>query len=221
MIKQYPKVNADVYELDPTDVRPSRIGSTLGSAEELAIKFRELYREVQPRIFDFILKQVWLEQHFTYNNIRRRSRRGNGFAPDWAWGFFMHSMVGMSQKFAFNFTFTTVSTYLIDFFPDFMMRDPFKEPEYYKFPYEHLSLDHLSFVYMMHNRLEMLEYADKKKMKFAEFANWAYNWARCYNDDIGQDRYVLASNGYYWKHLKDTSLAPDWANAKFAFDMKK
>lgn len=219
-MKQYPKVNEDVYKLDPNDSRPAHIGSTLGSAEVLADKFRQLYEEFQPHMFDFIVKEIWLEQHFTYKGVRRHKRAGNGYTNDWVFGFFMNRMVGKGHKFVLNFIFQAVSTYLKDLYPDFMIRDPFLEPEYYKFPYKNVSLDHMAFVYMMHNRLEMLDYAEEKNMKFGDFANWAYNWACCYNDETGSE-YVLASTAHYWKHMRDRSLPKDWANAKFTFDMKK
>jgi hypothetical protein len=221
-IKQYPKLHKDVYEILPNDKRPGRISSTFGSAEVLAEKFRVLYEKTFADIFKSIVRQVWLEQHFTYKDVRRRKRSANGYGNDWAWGFFMHSMVGVSQKpVTSNFCFTTVSTYLKDFFPDFMLNDPFEEPEAYLFPYKYVTLAHLSYVYEMHNRLEMLAYAEEKQLSFGDFANWAYNWAHCYNEDVGEDTYELVNDGYFWKRLRNRTLPKDWAHEKFTFDMHK
>lgn len=241
--KLYSKVSEDIYPVDVADVRIPKIGSTMGSAEELAVKFRDLYKVIQPQMFDFLVKQVWLEQHFSYEGVRRNRRSANGFTPDWSWGFFMNYMVGVSQKFALSFTFTTISTYLKDFFPDFLLNDPFDNPELYQLPYKNISLDHMSFVYMMPNRKWLLDHAEKNKMNFALFCNFAHNQAQAYNTfeqtdaerkqvkkmkihknmdhTKSDDRFELVSNGYYWKHLRDNLQPKSWSNGMLKFQTRK
>lgn len=220
-MKQYPKVNADVYKFNPKDKRPGRIGSTLGSAEELAVRFKQFYKELDSYTFDSIVKRLWLEQHFTYNGNPRRVRFGNGFASDWSWGFFMRFLVGSHNRANDSLLSVAVSTYLKEFFPDFMLHDPFKEPEYYKFPYQNVSLAHMAFVHMMHNRIEILDYAEKEGLGFVDFVNWVYNWAQCYNDEIGENKYQLSRSWSRWSHIKNKDLGRGWTVDKFKFDIKK
>ncbi|MFA5444994.1 MAG: hypothetical protein WC262_08520 [Bacteroidales bacterium] len=219
-MKHYKKTYEDVYHAEVDDVRLARMGSLLGSPEKLAEKFRAFYKDFHESFFGYVVKQVWLEQHFSYNGVRRSRRSQNGYVGDWAFSYFMKMIVGYSQKpLTVNFLFTAIATYLKDFFPDFLNHDPFAEPEYFKFPYENITLDHLFFVYMVDNRLELLEEAEKKKMSFFDFANWATNAVFCYNDDVNKDVYVLTNNRFFWAHLKKLKTKRGWSEDKFNFDL--
>ena len=147
------------------------------------------YIDAHRQIFNIVVRQVWLEFQVTYDGKRRR-RRKDGFRRDASYGWFIKSMVGISQKpIVNNRCFTAVATYLKDFFPDFLNNNPFKNPELYEYPFKHLTLDHLFFVYMCEDRIEMLEYADKKEMNILDFTNWATNHVLSYNEDIGHNKY--------------------------------
>lgn len=186
-MKTYPKEYADISR-QPSDAFISRIGSSLGSADDLAVRFRSFYREVHPILFDFIIKHAWLEQHFLFNGMRRVKRSGNGNILDWAFSYFMKALVGISQKpLTDGIFFSSVQTYIKDFFPNFTDHDPFEEPEFFKYPYKHVTLDHLAFVYQCHNRLELLDEAEKRSMNIRDFMNWATNWMFCYNNDVDND----------------------------------
>lgn len=185
----------------------------------MANKYREFYRDAHLQLFDIIVKQVWLDQHFIYGGQTRQKRTGNGFAVDWAFAYFMRSIVGTSQKVTtLNPVFTAVSTFLIDFFPDFLKHNPFKEPEYYKYPFENVSLDHLLFVYQIVDvRLDMLQYAEEKKLNTGEFTNWVANYIFCYNDEKGKDIYSLTSSYPGFPHVRNAQLKRSWGNEKFKF----
>lgn len=209
-MKHYPKVYEDIYPLTP-NLRVERIGSSYGTVEELSSLFREFYKDAHRGIFNMVVRQVWLESQVTYGGKRRKKRGANGFSSDWTFGFFMKNMVGISQKpITSNFCFTALSTYLLDLFPHFDKYNPFTQPERYQYPYRHISIDHMVFVYNCDDRLEMLAYAEKRQMKFAEFANWAVNQALCYNDSVGKTVYTLSSAMRMWPYLKKVNRPYRW-----------
>lgn len=206
--------------LNPDHLRVDKIGSASGDLNVLIEHFRDFYGQSHRLVFDMVVKQVWLERQFTYDGEPRTKRKSNGFSRDWAFGYFMRSMVGISQKpVTLNFCFTAVSTYIKDFFPDFLERNPFEEQ--LTFPFKYVTLDHLVFVYMHHERIEMLQHAEEKHMTFGEFFNWAINQSFCYNDEVGDSVYVLTSSGYMWPHLKNTRKEKGWQDEHFVFEGQK
>ncbi len=185
-----------------------KVDSTLGSPEELAKRFRDFYTDVHRQVFDMAVRHVWLEQHFMFKGRRRVGRWGNGIEADSTYSHFMKKMVGISQKpITINRCFSIITTYLKDFFPEFLDHDPSKEPEYFKYPYKHVTLDHLVFVHRVHNRLELLAHAEKRKMDYVEFCNWATNQVLSYNLDIGQDVYVPSLIGRTWPFIKNNKYS--------------
>jgi hypothetical protein len=232
-IKIFPKQYEDVADLDKfDDVRVKAIGSAWKTVEDLADRYRQVSDEFNQLFFPLIVKQIWLEQQFCYNGDRRRQRAHNGNHIDWAYGYFQKVIVKRSQKgLTNNFVFTAVSTYLKEFFPDFLKHDPFLEPEYYSYPYKHLTLDHLVFVYMVDERLDYLAYAEEQQMSVAEFVNWGTNQAFCYNDSVGKIVYQLSRSNYRWPYLskvgnkrrnsrkKNNSPYFRWQFEKFTFDL--
>lgn len=205
-MKQYPKKYGDISRSpNPGGALLRSMGSSLGTVENLAMKFRDFYREAHLSLFDMLVKEAWLEQKFLYDGARRVKRSGNGMQSDSAFSYFVKAVVGISQKpLTDGMTFVAVTTYFRDFFPNFSDYDPFTEKEYFKYPYEHVTLDHLSLVYQCHNRLELLKEAEDKKMSIHDFQNWASNWVSCYNDEVGDIIYRLTRSDFtpYIKKMK-------------------
>lgn len=192
-MKHYPKTTEDRSKR-PTEKTLDRISSASGSVEELEQHFRDLYHEAHPLFFNWIVKQVWLEQQFLLDGIRRL-RFGNGQRYDWIFSFFAKGMVGISQKPLTTGIFAAaVATYIEDFFPDFSLHNPFKEPEYFKYPFKHVTLDHMTLVYQVHNRLEMLEEAERRSMSSHDFENEMINWVANYSLTQPEVEY----KGEYW-----------------------
>jgi len=203
-MKQYPKTYKDLSR-QPGDKRLSCIGSSLGSVDNLALSFRNFYKEAHLIIFDLNVKEVWLEQHFLYDGVRRANRSRNGYNLDWTFSYFMKSIVGISQKpLTCGFFFATTATYFIDFFPNFLDHNPFEEPEYFKYPYKHVTLDFLAFVYQCHNRLKMLQEAEDKKMNIQDFMNWAANYELSYSSSLDKELYCIVRHNFipYLKKIK-------------------
>jgi len=221
-MKQYLKVNEDICDMEDWEKYRKYLGSADGSLDELIINFRSFYKEAHLAFFNSVVKEVWLEQQITVRGVRRKKRMGNGHWGELSFGKFTKIAVGMSHRvLTASFCFTPISTYLIDFFPDFLLNNPFKNPEKYQYPYKHITLDFLVFVYQMDNRLELLEEAERRQMSYAEFINWATNWFLCYNMDVGRDVYSIVGGNIHWFHVKKNSLKKFWENDKYKFDTKK
>jgi len=222
-LKIYPKVNDDVCPIEPWSKTRESMDSLDGSLDELILKFRKFLKEGDVTLFDLVVREVWLEQQITINGVRRVQRKANGNFKDLSFSRFMRIGVGMTNRVITSwFCFTRIATYLIDLFPEFLFDDPFKSPEKYEYPYKNVSLGHMVFVYQMHNRLKMLEEAERRAMSYAEFTNWAHNWALCYNEDTGNDGMYQLNGGYtHWPYIRNNKLKPLWENKKFNFNVKK
>jgi hypothetical protein len=217
-MKHYPKIYSDLCDISKWSNINGRIKSVDGSLDELILKFRNFYKETHLSIFESTIKEIWLEKQLVMDGRRRIKRRGNGVWSDILFSRFNKVAVGTSHRvLTANFCFTPVATYLIDFFPDFLYHDPFKEPEEYKYPYKKITLDYLVFVYQMDERLELLEEAEKRGMSYAEFINWATNWALCYNDDNNVNKYQLIGGHLNWPYIRNNKLKRWWEHKKFNF----
>jgi hypothetical protein len=163
--------------------------------------------------------QVWLEQQFTFDGKRRKKRYQIGLVVDSTFGFFMRKIVGISQQpITGNLCFTAISAYLKELFPDFLKHDPFEEPEYYAYPFKHVTLDHMFFVYMCHDRMEMLRYADEREMDYLDFVNWATNHVLSYNEEVGEEIYCVTSARYMWPFIKNKDYTRTWRESLFDFE---
>jgi hypothetical protein len=131
--------------------------------------------------------------------------------------------VGISHRIlTAGFCFNPVASYLIDFFPDFLLNDPEKNPEMFLYPYKHITIDFLVFVYQMENRLYLLNEAEKKRMLYGEFANWVVNRTFQDNDTMEREKYSLVGGHLNWPFIRDNQFKNvkkkrDWLNGKFKF----
>lgn len=191
-IKLYLKKYDDLtYDTRPTYV--NKLGSDNMPFPEMVALTRSFYRDSYIKLFDMMIRNVWLNQHLTYNGQNgcvKLNKNKNGIRIDMAFAHYMQGVVGISQKFlTYNYMLFALASYIKDFYPEFFERNPFTEPEYYEYPYEHITIDFLYTVRDHHDRLAMLDYADEKKMTFRQFQNWAVNQSSCYNDEVGEEVY--------------------------------
>jgi hypothetical protein len=103
-----------------------------------------------------------------------------------------------------------VLSYFREFYPDFEQHDPFLDPDYYAFPFDHVTLDFLGVVYQVDNRMELLQEAEKQEMTFMIFKNWVLNWVLSYNDDIGEEIYQLKTQPDNTWYIKNTKRKKVW-----------
>lgn len=192
-MKHYPKRYNDAV-IPPTNVDLNRIGSSTGSVDGLIVDFRGFIRSSHLILFDMWVKQLWFSEKFLYSG-RRRAHRQNGYRIEHTFSYFMKAMVGMNQKpITGSAAFSCVTSYFKDFFPNFSDHNPFEEPEYFKFPYKHITLDHLMMVSKCDERLEILAEADKRSMSNFDFLNWLANYISCYNDEQEEPVYGITDH---------------------------
>lgn len=218
-MKQYPKKYPGFFNVGDNSLFVTKTAAYNGNTELLVKRFRDFYHDIYGDLFMGVVKHIWLEKQMAYDGIRRTGRSRNGRGADKGFGHFMRSRVGISHRVLTRGTFfSAVGTYLLDFYPDFLKHDPFIEPEYYKFPYEHVTIDFLCFVFQMDNRLEILAEAEKRGMLFSEFTDWVVNWALCYNDDINDDKYsMIADSRLDFNYVRNNDLPVDWTESKMKF----
>lgn len=218
-MKHYPKIHKDW--IDRWERHEKHISSANGSVDDLILLFRSFYVKTHLEIFDYIVREVWLEQQVVVGGRRRVKRKGNCLFDDMSFGKFTNFAVGISGRVLTSSSiFTPVATYLIDFFPDFLKNNPFENPEKYLYPYKHVTLDFLFFVYQADNRLELLDYAEKKGINIAEFINWATNHVLSYNLENDVEKYEIKMTHRRWDHIINNDLKSGWEDKKFLFDTK-
>ena len=221
-MKIYPKRYENVFKVKIPPEVEGKFSSVEGSLDDLIVKYRDFYRWSDHAVFEIMVKQVWLEMQFVFDGKRRLKKRQNGIRFDWVYGFFAKSMVGVSPKqITQSSVFTALSTYIKEFYPEFLEHNPFEDPGYYKFPYKNIGISHLTYVHMVHNRLELLAFAEEMSLGYAEFVNWATNQVFCYNDEVGKDVYVLFSARDMWPYLKNTLAYKGWKDDMVDFSKKE
>jgi len=153
---------------------------------------REVAREVNNSIWNLTIRFVWLNLHFLYKGKRRQNLFANLGSLERAYGYFMRDMVGMPLYF---FTrsgiFFKVATYIDELLPQFLDRNPDTEPDYFAFPYETVSLDHMYLVYQLPERLNLLEIAEERKMNYNQFTDYVVNHVLSANEETDVKQYRL------------------------------
>lgn len=203
-MKHHPKRFEDIGKFPPNAKTISEIGSRLGTVDELITLSRDFYKEAFLQIFLMTIKQAWLEHQYTLRGVGRNSPRGGMFSNK-VYGYFIKNIVGRSQKPLTDSLFATaITSYIPKWFPKFYAFNPFTEPEYFKFPYDHVSIDHLAFVYQCKERDEMLAYAEQKKLSYGEFRDWAVNHVN--SESPGEYATVFWHNSSYLRRRKTRGM---------------
>ena len=220
--KFYLRANEDLVDLNIWNSNRERLSASGCTLEELTVAFRSFYREVYPLLFSHVVKQVWLEQQLMFNGKRRIFYRANGLTIDRAFGQYIKVAVGMSHKpITATAYFGPVSSYLPDFFPEFLWHNPFKSPEKYEYPYEHVSIDFLTFVHQVDNRLDLLAEAERKKMSYAEFTSWAYDQTVWINQESKRDKYALTIGHRGFTYIQSRDVKWGKKRRELKFNIKK
>lgn len=194
-MKEYPKTYEDVYTRKKA-VEKCKLDHVTTDKEMSVFEYRDLCRkalsDIMENLFDNIVKFVWLQHRFTYMGYRRKKTGGNHYAVDGAFGVFMRHYVGIEYRlFSRNFYYPRIASYMSEFFPEFNSRNPFEDPEYYRFPYKHVTTDFLAIVSQMPQRMELLQIAEERKMAWDEFMDYVINFALCYNDEKKRKEFTI------------------------------
>ena len=201
IFKEYEKEYEDVYTSAGAlqALNPEIISNSLGLTNFQYIKkLQDFWREMYIAIFDKLVRFVWLKDKFLYNKSKVLKRDRLSKKRFWTmtasrhFAVFCKNIVWMDfQSITLTQQLIRMASYFETFFPRFETNDPFSDPEYYKFPYEHITPDFLLVVYQMQERLKLLEIAEKRKMSYAKFLDYIINYVNCYNDDKWRKVYVF------------------------------
>jgi len=149
--------------------------------------FSSEFKKYQKDVFQHLVKISWLMRKYRYNGRRRQKT----FWDNEMFGHFMRDIVGFDAqvlKKAYPFGSAIIS-YFDDLFPDFEVNNPFETE--YKYPYRYMTLDCLSLVKNLPERLELLEIGEKKRMKYVVFVDYVVNYILSYNEEKGETIYTL------------------------------
>lgn len=153
------------------------------------------------------VKIYWLLSKFNYDGRTPSAKGKNGIVSDRAMSIYLRQYVGRDIRLITrSYFYSKLTSYFKDFFPDFYDNNPFDNPEFYKFPYKNISIDHIAVVYQMPERLEILDYADKKGLKYNEFLDFLFNYIFSYNREVGEEVFGFMnarSAPPYIKYFKD------------------
>jgi len=119
-----------------------------GGFEEYVKLYRKTSRRINSELWRATIENTWLALNFVYRNQRRRHIMRNGAFIDKAWAFFTRTIVGYQLKtLTNNRWYYSIACFFKDLYPDMLDKDPFKDPDAFKFPFKHISMDHMALVY--------------------------------------------------------------------------
>lgn len=174
--------------------------------DEYVTQLKDLFGDYQKSLFDNWVKLDWMLRKFSYEGKKKDKAGRVGWPTELAYSIFMRNIIGVDNKFLRKGTsaYSQISSYFDDFFKDFDFNDPFLVE--YEFPYKHINLNYLIFVYQMDERLELLEEAENRKMELAEFYDYIINYSSCLNNDIGEEKYHLSRTTNYLPYIIKNKL---------------
>jgi hypothetical protein len=171
-----------------------KISNDIGVDEkEYRKMFRGVFKKYQEVVFDSLVKYYWLSQKFIYGGTLRGKYKHNGNVLDASYGLYIKKYVGYNNRFLTQACFSKVTSFLDSFFPDLMAENPFEKK--FKFPYKYIKFECLHLVAAMPERMEILNYCEKKKMSYSEFVDYVCNYISVINERTGKEIFILKS-GY-------------------------
>lgn len=161
-----------------------------GSLDEYIELLNENSIEMERVTFKLLVKMWWLLMRFCYNGRHRDKMSINGPSIDRAFAYFMRRHAGIETKVFFGgkSPLPDLATYMNDFFPNFNEGNPFIEN--YEYPFKYMTFGCLLLVRKMDERMDLLNYGEKKKMKYGDFIDYVINYTACYNEEHGA-KYVF------------------------------
>jgi hypothetical protein len=199
-MKNYNKTYENVFSTDREKssgrLYPDKI--TVGDMEldKYILTFKDFMKDFYLDMFNGCVKLSWLRRKFSYYGKKTiLPMNKNSLLVNIAFVKFLRRMVGNDiQILTRGKFFTKLELYFDELFSGFEEGNPFENPDYYKFPFENISIDFLIAVYQLDDRIELLKKADKDKMSYAVFLDYVINHVYSINEEIGRDRYQLRHN---------------------------
>lgn len=161
--------------------------------DEYVKRLDQVAHEATTSFFSILIKLLWLEDAMKYSN--KNNKKANGaITKKNLISYMFRGLAGHEISYVLKTERSWLEKYAYDFFPRFKKDDPFSDPDKYKYPYSHVTLEFLRVVYQMPQRFELLDYAEEKKMKYVDFVNYVVNFIHCYNDERGKRKFSI-----FWK----------------------
>jgi len=180
--KNYKKNYEDVFSSERflSGCKPERVSIFGDMNIDKYIKlFKEEMGGLEKELFDRLVKICWLFKQFQYGDYRRKNLGRNNRYIDKAFAIFMRYYVGHESRTVWPYR--KVMYYMEDFFPNFLLGDPFKQE--HKYPYKYMTFADLTLVYQMPERMELLKYGEAKKMQRVDFIDYIINYIMCYGEE--------------------------------------
>lgn len=165
-------------------------GDSLSELNTYKDDFVSAVLDIDRSFFKTAITYLWFRLRFGYM-ARSYFRNDWDRNTNFAYGIFLRHFIGTEKNLYFgtNSGLSVVRSYYNDFVDDAF--DP--RVEEIPYPFENLSLAHLAVVAEMDERLDLLDFADRKKMAYNDFCDFVSNWASCFNEKYGQ-KYQMQLN---------------------------
>lgn len=135
-------------------------------------------------LWTLIIQFHWLQRRFFYRGKQHKKSGLNNFEVDNSFATFTKHYLGINHRIITSaFYYGKVTTYLPELFPAFDDGNPLKDMESYQFPYKNITVDFLTVVYQMPERMQLLEKAEQENMSYAKFLDYVLNYVSCYNEE--------------------------------------
>lgn len=185
--KEYPKQYEDVFASEGAleQCNLGLITNDKGMSQKEHFEFMGSFlKSASEDLFNLVVKFHWAQRRFFYRGVQRKKLGRNHFTVDNAFATFTRHYLGMNHRIITNaFYFSKVASYLDEFFPAFDDGNPFETPESYKFPFKNITVDFLTVVYQMPERMDILQEAEKKNMSYASFLDYVVNYVYSSNEE--------------------------------------
>lgn len=199
-MRHYPKTYEDVFSTDHpknnTRLNWAQVSAGEMNVDEYTSLFRDFLQNFYLDLFDGCVRISWLRRQFSYYGrktkmpMNRNSRiHCSAFVKVLRRNCGKDIQIITRAKF-----FSKLESYFDEMFPGFAEGNPFKNPDYYKFPFKNISVEFLVVVHQLEDRMEILKYADKNKMSYAVFLDYVINHVYSINEELGREKYQVRNN---------------------------
>jgi hypothetical protein len=146
--------------------------------------------EIDRAFFKSAITYLWYRRRFGYM-ARSYFRNDWDRNTNFAYGIFLRHLIGMEKNlyFSTHSGMQIIKSYYDDFVDDVF--DP--RTESIPYPFENLTLAHMTVVVDMDERLDLLDFADREKMLYNDFCDFISNWVGCFNEKYGE-KYQMQIN---------------------------
>ena len=193
--KKYPRVYEKVFTSDGclATFSEETLETDYPDGKDAYIdKFSSYFHDFDRMFFQRMVEYYWLQRRFIYKGLRKDHHLRTFIRTDSSYSTFIKHHLGFNyQLFTSTFVFGKIVSYFQDFFGVMNDLSPFENPEIYEFPYKNIGLAHLTLVYQMDERIDLLKEAEDGKMSYYEFLDFVINYINCVNDEKGKTVFNL------------------------------